>query len=231
MHKGFALIVIVLVVVIAATGLSVWYYPKRAAVQPAVPGTPPVSSQPLKKENLTLADREAWRNILKWSDECEKPFRDINYGADFSGLTFHKLAPQKYLVEAVCFLGAYQGQSNYFFLDESGPSPHAEPLMFTLYYDYEGTGKPMATTTQDMIGGQFNSSMKQLVILDKFRGIGDCGIYSVYSFNNLYFKPELVELREKSECDEVIIEPMIEPSKWPLIPLPSRQSTTSKMLK
>lgn len=223
MRKGFAPIVILLVVLAIVVVGAAWYW-KSSQNNSTINKS--FSSNSLKKENLTLADRKKWRPILKWSDECEQPFQNINYGADYSGLTFYELTSHKYLIEVVCYLGAYQGVSNYFFLDESKSPPRAELLTFKKYY-YDDSSKLMATTTEDLPGGQFVSSTKKLIILNKYRGPGDCGTYSVYSFPLFY--PELAEFRAQPICDEYVSPDatIIPPSKWPLITLPYGEGQSS----
>ena len=57
---------------------------------------------PPKKDDPTIADREGWRRILKWPDDCEKGFREYQQYSPPGGLGFHRLGNDAYLVDVGC---------------------------------------------------------------------------------------------------------------------------------
>ena len=62
---------------------------------------------------------------------------------------------------------------------------------------------------------EFDSTTKQLRVLDKFRGLGDCGLQATYSFSK--GQPELTLLQGKLNCDG---KASSSPRQWKKLPLP-----------
>jgi hypothetical protein len=156
------------------------------------------SGQP-KRNNLSYADRQEWRKVLKWPDSCEEAFdySDKSWG----GLNFYQLAPRRYLVEVICTRGAYQGFQVYFDLDESKSPPRSRPLSF---FTYEASGdderRLVEKRTTELWGAaQFQPRNKTLEVLNRFRAIGDCGSLARYVFQT--GEPRLEDFRAKLQCD------------------------------
>ena len=61
-----------------------------------------IAQVPTKKDDLTIEDRERWRKILKWPDDCEKGFQEYQQYSPPGGLEFHKLGNGAYLVNVGC---------------------------------------------------------------------------------------------------------------------------------
>lgn len=165
----------------------------------------------LRKTNLTPEDRRAWREVLKWPDDCEEAYAGT-MSEETPGLEFYELAAGRYLVEVVCTTGAYQGYQFYSYLDET-KSPPASRLLTFPSFDSEDEGKPKRKTEiQEMWGmTTFDAKTKLLEIHNKYRGPGDCGSLATYEFRD--GSPRLKEFREKSECDGNYVEPR----EWPRI--------------
>jgi hypothetical protein len=116
-----------------------------------------------------------------------------------AGLEFHQLADQQYLIEVTCTLGAYQGFQVYMYLDERQSPPVAKLLTF-LTYESEDDNKLEKKETEELWGlPEFNPGTKELTIVNKFRGPGDCGTLATYGFRE--GAPELRDLRAKLTCD------------------------------
>ena len=64
---------------------------------------------------------------------------------------------------------------------------------------------------------EFRPSTGRLVVFDKFRGAGDCGIYSVFQLQKTRFTPRAV--RAKVDCN---CKGPLNPLRWPLLPKPQR---------
>lgn len=159
-----------------------------------------VANSVLKKENLSYADRQAWRSRLNWPQDCESSFDypDKSLG----GLDFYELSDKHYLVQVTCTLGAYQGTYVFLQLDESVSPAKSKVLHFVNFEDSGESGPARLQKTQAIeITGtpEFDQTTKQLRIVNKFRGIGDCGFLTSYTFPN--GEPQLTSLQGKLDCD------------------------------
>jgi hypothetical protein len=165
-----------------------------------------------KNVQLTYEDRKTWRAVLKWSDDCEQAFDypDKSYG----GLEFYRLAEKRYLVEVVCTGGAYQGYQVYFFYDEAKRPPTAKALTFESFESQDEKSLTKIQTSELWGLPTFDENTKELTVLNKFRGMGDCGILASYEFRD--GQPKLKELRAKLVCDG---EGADAPEKWERIGL------------
>jgi hypothetical protein len=152
---------------------------------------------PHKKTRLTYADRQAWREILKWSQECEADFGD--HGADYAGLEFYKLTPGRYLVEVECEIAAYQSVKFYLLYDENVSPARSKFLTFKIYSG-ENERSMIQTKTDALLGvSTFNHKQKTLTIFSKLSRFGDCGSIATYSFRS--GEPVLTDFRIKLNCD------------------------------
>jgi Protein of unknown function (DUF1176) len=113
-------------------------------------------------------------------------------------------------VAVSCILGAYQGTQRLWLLDAAGKPA---PATFHVYED-PGSGKPTAVRRRQLLGGiVFAPAGGRLTLLDKARGVGDCGIYSVFRLSGPRFVP--VETRAKTACDGKLGGG---PTRWPKLP-------------
>ncbi len=82
------------------------------------------------------------------------------------------------LVAVECYPGAYQGDALLYLASPS--STPVGPLKLQVYED-PGTGHVKLETATTILGVlDFARSTGTLTVFDKFRGVGDCGIYSTY---------------------------------------------------
>ena len=135
-------------------------------------------------------------------------------GIDFgSGVGTWKLPDGRRLVEVTCFRGAYQGVSMLYLVDSARKA--TGPLALRTYQD-PGSGKLKPVTLTRVLGIlAFTPKTGVLTIFEKFRGPGDCGIYSVYKLTGNRFVT--TEVRAKTACDG---KPPYDPARWPKLPLP-----------
>ena len=93
---------------------------------------------PLKKTELTVADREAWQKVLKWPLELEEQWRRsrTSNDRDQSGLVFYGLGRGNYLVQIEVHQSSYQPRYLFMYFSESSKAPRE-------YCD----SKPMKVTT------------------------------------------------------------------------------------
>lgn len=165
-----------------------------AAGQSEPQGSPPPL---LKRSGITYEDRKAWREVLKWPDECEEAFDypDKSLG----GIEVYRLADGQYLVEVTCTLGAYQGYQLFYFYDETAQKPEAALLAFESRESQDGDSLVETRVTEVWGEATFDESTKELRVFNRFRGPGDCGILATYEFVGR--EPKLKELRAKPACD------------------------------
>lgn len=147
---------------------------------------------PLRRDQLTLGDRTAWRRVLNWSDECEEAFQASHVG-DEGGLVFNELSPGISLVEVLCAAGSYQPSFVYVRFDERPPAPVAKVLSFPTYESSDGVSITSANASE-LWGEPFVSPARQeLAVLNLARQTGDCGIWTRYNIGGEM--PEMVEAR------------------------------------
>jgi hypothetical protein len=159
----------------------------------------------------TAKDRGEWRDVLHWPRSCEREWGTTR--AAYAGVVVFPTGTPRWIVSVTCTLGAYQGTQLLYLVDR-GLHPIG-PIPLHAYRD-TGRGKPRQTRETKVLGTiQFNRGTGRLVVLDKFRGAGDCGILSIFRLQKQRFYP--LAVRAKLECDG---KPPLDPFRWPLLPLP-----------
>lgn len=119
--------------------------------------------------------------------------------------SIYQINKQKYLVEFLCFLGAYQGNYEYFLYENTISKPKITPLSL-LVFEVDQSGKITKNNTRS-IGGipDYNPEQQTLTIVTKYRGLGDCGSLAKYQWQEKEFK--ILEYRVKATCDGTYLEP------------------------
>jgi Protein of unknown function (DUF1176) len=116
------------------------------------------------------------------------------------------------LVAIECYPGAYQGNALLYLASPS--SKPVGPLRLKVYED-PGNGHVKLRTATTILGVlDFTRSSGTLTILDKFRGLGDCGVFSTYRLEGS--RLVLTEARAKTACDG---KPPLSPGRWPKLPV------------
>ncbi|HEX6625863.1 MAG TPA: DUF1176 domain-containing protein [Pyrinomonadaceae bacterium] len=165
--------------------------------------TPPTAARaslPPTEGKLTPADRKAWREIIRWPEECEEAFAGTaGRAGDNAGLEFFELGEGRRLLKVLCAGGAYQPSQVFAVVNEAGATPSAKVLTFDVHESPED-GKLEKTSATELWGlADFDARTKQLKVHNRFRGPGDCGTLSTYSFDDA--GPVLKELRADTLCD------------------------------
>ena len=140
-----------------------------------------LAQAPLKKTELTIADREVWRKVLQWPAELEEQWQKsrTDKKSEASGLSFYDLGQGNYLVAIEVQESAYQPRYVFMYYSESVRSKIAPGrlLKFKTYErddDDAGTvSSKVATEVEGIVS--FDDAQKQLVLYTKGRGIEDCG--------------------------------------------------------
>lgn len=151
----------------------------------------------LKETHLRKADRAKWDQILKIPGDCQKRFSITTHAVDYSGLEFDHVNSNESLVVVDCYTGAYQPGVILYLLKEH-PTQTAKMLRVNGVQsetDDDGHALPYR-----MFSGlvHFYQKTGSLEILSKYRGLGDCGRFLRYHYENGGFT--LFEFREQPEC-------------------------------
>ena len=158
------------------------------------------ASLPPAEGKLTPADRKAWREIIRWPEECEEAFAaTAGSSGDNAGLEFFELGGGRRLVQVLCAGGAYQPSQVFAVVNEAGATPSAKVLTFDVYESPEDDKLEKTGATELWGLADFDERTKQLKVHNRFRGPGDCGTLSTYGFDDA--GPVLKELRADTLCD------------------------------
>ncbi len=109
------------------------------------------------------------------------------------------------IIEFLCFLGAYQGNYQYFLYEKQFYHPSLKSLVFEAF---EATPSQQITKRKaKFLGGltDYDTQRQTLTLITQYRGLADCGAWAQYQWHKDQFK--LVEYRMKTSCDGRYIEP------------------------
>jgi hypothetical protein len=137
-----------------------------------------LAQAPVKKSELTVADREAWQKVLGWPVELEEQWRrsrTTNEPAQ-SGLVFHSLGQGNFLVQIEVQESSYQPRYLFMYYSESSKTPSRILKLKTYEGDDDDVNKISTKLLAEVEGvPSFDAAKKQLVVHTKGRGTGDCG--------------------------------------------------------
>ncbi len=166
-----------------------------------------------KSEELVTITPEKKQEIIKIIYSQQKTLNLCNQERDNklskNSANIYRLNNQTYLVEILCFFGAYQGNYQYILFDKA--SSEIRVIDFTTF-DSNISDNLRLTNTNTLTGTAEFDPLSQILILEtKTRGLGDCGSFAQYKWHNSAF--ELNEYRHKPDCDGVYLPP----ENYPLI--------------
>lgn len=118
------------------------------------------------------------------------------------------LNDRTYLIEIICFLGAYQSNYQYLLFDRT-----SEEITVLNFDTFDNSTDNLKLTNTNTLNGMtdFDTTEQNLIVISKSRGMGDCGSFAQYKWKLDRFK--LIEYRYKKDCDEVYLPP----ENYPLI--------------
>lgn len=140
-----------------------------------------LAQSPLKKTELTIADREAWHKVLQWPDELEQQWQRsrTDKKSEASGLSFYDLGRGNYLVAIEVHESAYQPRYVFMYYSESNrrTAKRGQLLKLKTYEKDDDDAGTISMKLQTEVEGivKFDNAKKQLVFYTMGRGIGDCG--------------------------------------------------------
>jgi hypothetical protein len=166
-----------------------------------------LSKTPSKSSQLILDDLYSQKDKFQL---CEGEI-DSSLSQDYSSV--YPLNNREYLVEILCFLGAYQGNYQYFLYTVKGQGVEIKPLSFQ-EFSKDKTDKFKLKDSRS-IGGvpSYDEESKILTVYTKGRGLADCGSLAQYKWEDTKFK--LLEYRIKEKCDGNYLEPENYPKIYP----------------
>ena len=148
---------------------------------------------------------DIWQYLYSSTEElgiCEGDI-DLSVSKDISSV--YKINEQQYLVEFLCFLGAYQGNYEYLLYDTTPTGVKVKSLSLDVF-EPNGSGKFTSTNVNSISGLPDYEPEKQLLtVFTKYRGLADCGSLAKYKWEESEFK--LLEYRVKEKCDGTYLEP------------------------
>ena len=169
---------------------------------------------PLKKTELTVADRAAWQKVLGWPVELEEQWlksRTSN-DRDQSGLAFHSLGQGNYLVVIEVQESAYQPHYLFMHYSETGRTAPRVLKLKTYEGDDDDVNKVSTRMVAEVEGiPTFDAAKKQLVFHTKGRGTGDCG--SLVKYNITPARAIPIEARVHACFDDYSLG-IIDPQRW-----------------
>ena len=130
---------------------------------------------PAKKTDLTVADREAWQQVLHWPAALEDQWRRSRTSNEpaQSGLVFHSLGQGNYLVQIEVQESSYQPRYVFMYYSESSAAPSRILKLKTYEGDDDDVNKISTKLLAEVEGmPTFEAGKRQLVFLTKGRGTG-----------------------------------------------------------
>jgi Protein of unknown function (DUF1176) len=167
----------------------------------------------LRETHLHRGDRAKWDRILKIPTDCQKRFSGTAADNDeYSGLVFDHMNENETLVIVDCYLGAYQPGVILYLMNEH-PNRRAKLLKLNgIESDADLDGNPLLYQMFDGLV-HFRRTTSTLEILQKYRGLGDCGQFLRYRYARGSFS--LIEIREQ-ECATAGIPGSTDYDHWPI---------------
>ena len=167
-------------------------------------------------------DRQYWRALLKWSDECESAFQgpaelhDADKVDTDSGLKVYPGQNKQYILRVTCTLGSYQGYQHLYQVSFDNNKITSKNLMFPVF-KVENNNK-VSTELSSEIWGNFlrASNHKQMTVLNRYSGYGHCGTLTTYSIIN--GEVTATKLLSQPDCESK--NASRDPEKWPGYSIP-----------
>ena len=158
-------------------------------------------------------DRQYWRGLLKWDNECESSFQYPEY---VSGIKIYTENEKKYIIRVTCTVGAYQGYQQFYHLSLDGDETMVKALVFPLYE--ESKKKAVIKEMSAEVWGNVlnNSNYKNLTVLNQYSGYGNCGTLTTYKI--IDGKVTATKFRTEPDCESS--KASRDPERWPEYPIP-----------
>jgi hypothetical protein len=192
------------------------------------------TASPLEpRYDLTVEDRLLWRSVLRWCDECEERSKPAPEHTDQrrGDIVVYALKEGQYIVAVGCAMSMQQGELIFYKVTDHGDTIESRLLPLeqfyfisdvkqpdhgpraTVYQEFEQKGRFIRFTDPLIYGiTRVDKEKNQLVIEKRYRGMGGCGLLTIYDVSGDC--PKVVEFRGKTYCSANYVPP----DKWKLYP-------------
>jgi hypothetical protein len=120
----------------------------------------------------------------------------------------------KVVVKVTCFTAAYQSAYGLAVYSEPEGKPTAMALSFDSFDMEKDPKQPTKTKSKGLVGLlNFDANAKELTVMTKYRGMGDCGQRAVYKWDGEKFA--LKTFQAKATCDGKYQKPTEYPQVFP----------------
>ncbi|RAQ40359.1 hypothetical protein B9S53_16280, partial [Arthrospira sp. O9.13F] len=125
----------------------------------------------------------------------------------------YPVGTQGYLVQLLCLQTAYQNNYKFFVYRETNQGVKVSRVKLPSF-EINSSGQRVETQIDEVVGlVDYDPIQGVLTVFTKYRGIGDCGSFAKYQWDQVDFKA--IEYREKSDCDGNFVEPENYPQIYP----------------
>jgi hypothetical protein len=157
--------------------------------------------------------RKIFNDIYEKKNKFQLCQGEMDQSISNDSSSIYKLKEDQYLVEILCFFGAYQGNYQYFLYQINDSQPTISLLSFQELTKNKNNDFRVKSSIN--IGGipDYNEENKILTVYTKGRGLADCGSFAKYQWQDSQF--ELREYRVKEKCDGNYIAPENYPKIYP----------------
>jgi hypothetical protein len=188
---------------------------------------------------LTAKDREMWRSVLNWPDECEqrsRPFRDREGGWIHEGIFIYPIGENNYIVDVHCTMTDRESEHIYYKITEHADTIESRLLILEQFYyiftpggksDLELEGKADRKGEyirfKDCLTYGHSAFPRKEPFLPLLRIEKDyirqsgCGLLTIYDVSGDC--AEVIEFRANLRC---LWDTLASPDKWELIPAETR---------
>jgi hypothetical protein len=188
---------------------------------------------------LRAKDRELWRSVLNWPDECEqrsRAARDIEGGWMHEGIFIYPIGENNYIVDVECAMTDKQSEHIYYKITEHADTIESRLLILEQFYyifapegksdlELEGTFDPEGEYIRfkDFLSyGQtpffWDKPFKpRLTVEKRYIRAGGCGLLTIYDVSGDC--AEVIEFRANLRC---LWDTLALPQEWELIPAETR---------
>ncbi|MEI6430227.1 MAG: DUF1176 domain-containing protein [Pseudanabaena sp. ELA607] len=128
--------------------------------------------------------------------------------------TTYPVGDGKVVVRVLCFTAAYQAAYGLAVYSEPQGKPTATALSFDSFDMEKDPQQPTRTKSKGLVGLlNFDANSKQLTVMTKYRGVGDCGQVATYKWDGDKFT--LKQFQAKAACDGKYQKPTDYPQIFP----------------
>ncbi len=170
-----------------------------------------------EKDNLIIENQQIIEAIYQEKENLNLCDQENDQELSLDSAKVYLIETNQYLVEFLCFLGAYQPNYQYFVVTFNSfnsleNNNEIKPIIFPTFKKDKQNLKLINTRTLTGVTN-LDWETKQLIIETKGRSLGDCGSFAIYKWSNYNFN--LQEFRYKDDCNGVYLDPQDYPIIYP----------------